>query len=252
MLNINRTMKKIVSVFLCLNTLSSNFILAQVLEDNLAKQLNQNLKIEKIKYQKIEDEFIPKTLNTDLKAQKGNVQLFNDELLQYLDKDLKIQKHKQESIKDPLVEKIDKIKISTKNKQILDLNFDGVKIKVSPQKYHTTRKKLYEGAYIDFILVEDAKIKNKIYKKGELIKARVETLSLNGARGIPADLVVGNFTLDNLILNGQIECRGANRALWVYPLGCTLTCFLFIGLPIFAIRGGHAKLKPSKVYEIEI
>lgn len=245
-------MKKFISVILCLNILSSNFILAQTIEDNLVKQLNQTLKVEKVKYQKIEDEFALKTLSADLDVQKGNVQLFEDELVQQLNKDLEIQKYKQESIVDSLVQKIDKTKISVKNKQTVNLNLEGVKIKVSPKEYYTTRRKLYEGANIDFILVEDAKIGNKIYKKGELIKARVEMLSLNGARGIPADLVIGNFSIGDFVLNGQIERQGANRSLWVYPLGYTFTCMFFIGLPIFAIRGGHVKLKPSKVYEVEI
>ena len=124
---------------------------------------------------------------------------------------------------------------------------------MSSRKYHSTRRKLYEGEYIDFVLVEDAKIENKTYQKGTIIKARVETLSKNGAYGVPADLVIGSFTMpDNVVLNGQITKQGANRSLWVYPTGYLLTPILFIGLPIFAIRGGHVKLRPSKVYEIDI
>ena len=40
--------------------------------------------------------------------------------------------------------------------------------------------------------------------------------------------------------------------IWVYPTGYILMPFFFIGLLIFPIRGGHAKLKPEKVYDIEI
>ena len=110
----------------------------------------------------------------------------------------------------------------------------------------------YLGLF-DFVLVEDVKINNVSFKKGAIIKARVETLSQNAAYGVPADLVVGNFTMpNNFILEGQISRQGANRALWVYPTGYLLTSLFLIGLPIFAIRGGHAKIKPHKVYEIEI
>ena len=114
------------------------------------------------------------------------------------------------------------------------MKYDGDKIKVAPLKYHTTRKDLFEGKIIDFILVEDTRINNKLYKKGTTIKARVETLSQNGAYGVPADLVIGNFTLpDNLTLHGDITQQGANRSLWVYPTGYILTPFFLIGLLIF-------------------
>lgn len=246
-------MKKIISLFLGLNILSLNFAFAQTFKDNLSEQLDKNLKVEKVKLQPIEDELV-NLLNPDLKVEKNKLPYFEDELItKTLDKNLKIQKQETAPIFDSLASQIDKTKIDKEVKKVQNFFETSGYIKVSPKNYYTTKEKLAEGGYIDFILAQDAKIGDKLYKKGALIKARVETLSQNGAYGVPADLVIGNFTMpDNMVLNGQIEKQGANRALWVYPLGYTLTCFFFIGLPIFAIRGGHAKLEPQKVYEIEI
>lgn len=244
-------MKKIISLFLCFSFLPSNFVLGQIFEDNLAEQLNKNLKFEKIKYQPIEDN-LAKNLDKNLKIKKQDkVTYVDDFALKTLDPNLKIKTSKQSPILDSLAEKIDKSMIVVETKRLS--NLDGIKIKVSPAKYYTTRRKLAEGKYIDFVLVEDTKIEKTFYKKGTIIKARVETLSKNGAYGVPADLVIGNFTMpDKLVLNGSIERQGANRSLWVYPTGYLLTPILLIGLPIFAIRGGHAKLSPRKVFQVEI
>ena len=246
-------MKKIIATVLCFNILSLNFAFAQMFSDNLAEQLDKNLKVEKVNYQPIVDNFAQKTLNPNLKIEKTKqIEIKDDLANKTLNQSLKVQITKQETITDNLIKEIDKSKIKAESKKIVS-NFADGKIKVSPLNYHTTRKNLAEGDIIDFILIEDTKIENITYKKGTTIKARIETLSQNGAYGVPADLVVGNFTLPNKkVLNGQIERQGANRALWVYPVGYTLTCFFFIGLPIFTIRGGHVKLKPEKVYEIEI
>lgn len=247
-------MKKAISIFLCLNVLSLNFAFAQVFKDNLAEQLDKNLTIKKIKYQPIEDEFVLKTLKPDLKIEKTTKIYYKDDFAsETLNPNLKIEKKKQSLIVDEAVLKIDKTKLNNKIEKVATFEINDGKIKIAPKNYYTTKNKLAEGDFIDFILVENVKIKNTTYKKGTLIKARIETLSQNGAYGVPADLVVGNFTLpDKKVLNGTIEKQGANRSLWVYPLGYTLTCFFFIGLPIFAIRGGHVQLKPEKVYEIDI
>ena len=248
-------MKKIITLFLCINILSLNFACAEFIADELIKNLDKNLKIQKYKYEKIDDEFANNTLDNNLKIQKANKIYYNDTFVnETLNQNLKIIQLPKEQIEDFLVKTIDESKIiAIDYKKINNANFDAGKIKVSPKKYHTTRRKLKEGAFIDFVLAEDIKIENKTYKKGEIVKARIETLSPNGARGIPADLVIGNFIMpDNLALNGQITKQGANRSLWVYPLGCILTPFALLGVPLFAIRGGHAKLKPRKVYQVEI
>ena len=241
-------MKKTISSFLLLNILLFNYSFASSINDNLVELLDKNSKIEKIKQEPIIDDFALKTLNSNLKVEKQTPVIIVDTLAEKLDKNIKIQKENQRPIIDSFAFSLDK-----SQKENLNTKYDKDKIKVAPLEYYTTRKDLYEGKIIDFILVEDIKINNKLYKKGTLVKARIETLSQNSAYGVPADLVVGNFTLpNNFILHGNITKQGANRAIWVYPLGYTLTCFFLLGLPIFAIRGGHVKLKPEKVYNIEI
>ena len=85
------------------------------------------------------------------------------------------------------------------------------------------------------------------------LSARVELISPNQARGVPADIILGNFMLDNKIpLEGQIKATGANRSLWVYPASYLLSVFFFTGLFIYPIRGGHAKIKPKNIYKLEI
>ena len=224
-------MRKIVSIFLLMNILFANLVFASKITDDLANKLDRNLKIEKVKIQKIEDEFVQSSLNSNLKIEKNKKVYYEDDLLKYIDKT--------------------KLKPIVKNK--IDFNFEEGKIKVSPLKYQTTRVGLYEGGDIDFALAQDTNIKNNFYKKGTIVKARVETLSKNMAYGVPADLVVGNFTLPNgVVLSGQIERQGANRAIWVYPIGYMLTPFFLMGVLLYPIRGGHAKLYPSKIYEVEI
>lgn len=241
-------MKKIIASFLLLNILSFNCSFANVIDDNLVELLDKNLKIQKVKQEPIIDDFVKQSLNPNLKIKNSEKIIITDKLTENLDKNLKIQKESQRPVIDSLA-----LNLNKTDKNSADIKFDGDKIKVAPLHYLTTRKDLFEGKIVDFILVEDIKINNKTYKKGTLIKARVETLSQNGAYGVPADLVVGNFTLpDNFVLHGNITKQGANRAIWVYPTSYLLSFCFGLGLLILPIRGGHVKLKPEKVYNIEI
>lgn len=239
-------MKKLISGFICFNLFAIQNAFTQTLfKDELAEKLDKNLKIEYKKQPIIEDDFALKTLNQNLKIKKAQLNPIEDNLAKNLDSTLKINKTHKSPIEDILVLKLKGEKTNFK--------IEGDKIKIAPLNYYTTKRNLHEGDWVDFILAQDVNFAKMTYKKGTIIKARIETLSQNGAYGVPADLVVGNFTLpNNYILNGTITKQGANRAIWVYPTGYILSFFFFVGLPIFAIRGGHAKLHPEKVYEIEI
>ena len=208
----------------------------------------------------IVDEFANKTLDKNLKIKKErNFQIVDDFANKTLDKNLKIKKAEKINITDDFANRT-----LDKNLTIIKPNYSSImennlnaflqgNIKVSPIEYYTTRKNLIEGQYIDFILVQDVEINKKIYKKGSKIKARVETVTKNGAYGTPADIVIDNFTLeDKTQLNGQINKRGADRSIWVYPSAYLLSFFFGLGLFILPIRGGHAKLLPNKIYEIDI
>lgn len=229
-------MKKFISIFICFNLLILNqgIICAEIIQDNLLKKLDKNLKTETQKQIPIIDDFALKTLNQNLKITKENQEIIEDELVKILLKsDLKNKTIKSKSnIKTTITESFDKVKIS-------------------PTKYLTTRKAQLNNK-IEFILIENIKINDILYKKGEIIEGSIENLSQNGAYGVPADLVVGNFKIGNQILDGTLTRQGANRAIWVYPSAYVLSVFFGLGLFVLPIRGGHAKLKPNKIYEIDI
>ena len=185
------------------------------------------------------DEFASNTLDKNLKIQKSQyVPIVDDFANNTLDKSLKINKSIPVKIEDSLALKINSkdIKFNYYDKnQKFDFSKASVQIaRVRPLKYYTTRKNLKEGQYIDFELTQDVNINNVVYKRGTSVKARVENISPNLAYGVPADLVVDNFVLANKIqLSGQIEKRGANRAIWIYPVAYTTSIFFGLGLSFF-------------------
>lgn len=226
-------MKKLFAAILILNFFSLNvFAIEDVFEDSLVKNLSKDLKIEQVKKQEIKDDFIDRTLDKNLKIQKQVPVVYQDNAIKEL-----AQTH---------------IYITGNKEQKFDFeSLDEQVVKVSPKKYYTTRTNLEEGDLINFVLVQDVTIKNKTYKKGTPVIARVETVSKNGAYGVPSDLVIDNFILNsNVKLTGSIEKKGANRSLWVYPCAYGLSWFFGLGLLFLPIRGGHAKLKPNHTYEL--
>jgi len=245
-------MKKFISIFICFNLLILNqgIICAEIIQDNLLKKLDKNLKTETQKQIPIIDDFALKTLNQNLKITKENQEIIEDELVKNsLRTNAKITKEVHKPIQDNLAISLNE-SLMPKNNTIKAIStFD--KIKISPIKNYTTRKAQLNDK-IEFILMEDIKINNISHKKGEKISANIENLSQNGAYGVPADLVVGNFKIGNQILDGTLTRQGANRAIWVYPSAYVLSVFFGLGLFVLPIRGGHAKLKPNKIYEIDI
>lgn len=131
-------------------------------------------------------------------------------------------------------------------------NMNNVVVKISPVKYFSTKMNVNEGTNIYFRVVEDVKKNNQvIIPKNAIITGRVELISQNNAKGIPADLIVGNFKYKATPLSGNIEKTGSKRYYWVMPAAFVLnTLFFATGYPLWAVRGGHAKLKPKQVYEI--
>ncbi len=116
----------------------------------------------------------------------------------------------------------------------------------------STKSKKAEGEEIQFVTVNDVKIKNKFYPKGSLVDARIETVSMNKAFGVPADLTVSNFKLGDTRLKGEIQKTGANRAYWVWPIGIISLPGLGLGLLTLAVRGGHAKIKTSEKFTLYV
>lgn len=108
----------------------------------------------------------------------------------------------------------------------------------------TTKKNLTEGQKLLFLTTEDVVLSHKkVLPAGSRVFGRVETISKNEMMGIPANLIVGNFKIEympTIELQGSINKQGANRSIWVKPLAPIL----------FAVRGGHAKIKVQDTYEI--
>lgn len=109
-----------------------------------------------------------------------------------------------------------------------------------------------EGDYLEFETQKPITIKNKTYPKGTTVKGRIETISQNRTKGVPADLVIGNFTIDNHELVGEITKTGANRSLWVYPTATIGAGFFGLGALLLLIRGGHAKITPKEKFILHI
>ncbi len=227
-------MKKFITLFILFNFLGLSATYG--VEDFLLKYLDKNLTISKQQYEPIKDNFAQNSLNKNLKIKLQKQNTIKDEFVeQTLPKNLKIQKQNQKNNKE--------------NAGYIEPSI----LKFSPVKYYSTRFNLQEGKYINLILVQDFTYKNKIFKKGTRLKARVENINPNGIYGLPSDLVIGNFTLeDNTKLEGEFTTRGANRSLWVYPTIHTLSMFFGMGYVFIPIRGGHAKLKPQNIYEVEV
>lgn len=248
-------MKKIASVFLCLNLLIFNqaIVCAELFHDALIDKLDKTLKVEKTKQTTIQDDFAYKTLNSNLKVNKIEKSLIIDDFaLRTLNSDLQIKKVSNPIQVDNLAKKLDKNITTDKkveNTKVYNTSFETIKI--SPIKNYTTKNSLL-GDKLDFVLMNDVKINNVLYKKGHQISAKVENISQNGAYGVPSDVVIGNFTIEKQVLDGNITKQGANRSIWVYPTAYILLPFFGVGLFILPIRGGHAKLCSNKVYEIDI
>lgn len=221
-------MKKVIAFFLA-NLLSTIPVFA-IIEDFMLENLNQNLKINKVIYQPIEDELVKQTLDKNLKIQTKHYKPIVDEYLP--------------------TEVLHGLDYYSKNRVFDFENTDSTIVKIKPIRHYSTKNNLEIGKYIDFYLAEDTTLKDKTYKKGTKIKARVENISPNTMGGVPANLIIGNFVLEDININSNIETTGANRALWVYPVGYVGTMFFGVGLLLFLVRGGHAKFTPAKTYEI--
>ena len=131
---------------------------------------------------------------------------------------------------------------SIKTFNFSDLNRIPLKIKIISDV--TTKKNLTEGQKLIFLTTEDAVLSHKkVLAAGSRVIGTIESVSPNGRQGIPANMVVGNFKIEympTIKIEGQIIKQGANRAIWVKPL-----------LPLlFAVKGGHAKIKETETYEV--
>ena len=194
----------------------------------------------------VSDEFVENTLDKSLTIEKKSYTPIKDENIMVSDKKIEVKKRPVE-----YDEIIPAVKInSVKKKIVLYEEDEAKKVNVKIKTPISTKTKIDEGDYIDFETTEDVTINNKFYPKGTPVKARIETISLNQSWGVPADLILENLTVDDIPLSGEIKEIGANRSLWVYPLVYGTSWFFGVGVIFIPIRGGHAKIKPSKIYTL--
>ena len=227
-------MKKILSLFLIFLFSFANASYAIVTDDFVEQTLDKNLKIKEYSPANIDDILITK----DFVLRHKN-EIYESSNSQISDNfvNTSLNKYKNEKL----------VAYIPANFQ----NLQKMSMQLKAKKYLTTRnKKVKEGTIIEFVLAKDIVYNEKLYKKGSTVKARVENISLNQAYGIPAQLEVGNFSINNEKLDTKLSVQGANRALWVVPVGYVGTLFLCLGLFVLPIRGGHAKLSPNKTYNL--
>ena len=240
-------MKKIISILLC----SQMFLLpayCEIQDDFVFATLDKNLRITPKQVVLIQDDFADRTLNQNLKIKQYHAPYIGDTFAENnLHKNVNLRSKVEVVEYLPVVEQT-----AVRVKRTGTLDFAKAQdIKIGIKNNITTQNCADEGSYIEFVTLEDYVINKTTYPKGTTIKARIETVSLNKSMGVPSELIVGNFVIKDVPLQGQIEKTGANRSLWVYPLSYCASLFFGVGILVTAIRGGHAKIKASEVYTVQ-
>lgn len=237
--------KKYLSILLCFNILALPAYCI-ISDDFVEKTLSKKQKITPAQKPIIKDAFVEQTIGTNLKPKPVKKVIITDSFAQN-------NKNKNQYTKpkvDFSEQKVANIKQITQPKIAIVNSENSTPIKIRVKKYISTKQKIDEGEFIEFETLSDVKIKNKMYKAGTTVKARIETISYNKIWGVPSDLIIGNFSLDGKKLTGEISKTGANRSLWLYPTAYITTLFFGLGVFLIPIRGGHAKIKPQQTYNV--
>lgn len=255
-------MKKIILSLICLQLISMPVFSIELLQDSLVEQtLNvKNLKIVRPNSGVIIDSFAEKTLGNISPKQYTNKQIFEDEFVNktILNKQHQLKRQENIAITDDFANAtLKNIPIKAK-KADTKFDFESIKqipIRISITKNITSKSGLKEGQELNFKVLNDVNLENNLkLNKDSIITARLETVSLNQAFGVPADIVIDNFKVTSdkseINLEGSIHKIGANRSLWVYPAATGGMVFFFIGALFIPIRGGHAKINTKNIYEV--
>ena len=239
-------MKKFLAILLC-----SSFIYlpvySAITDEYVNLTLDKNLKIKSSQKVEISDTFVEQTLDKNLKIKpvfyKPPEDIFAENNKNKNILSGKVVDYKEFFPAAPVQKYVKKIVIFD--------NLKAQKIVVKPQKRITTRTKIDEGDYIKFTTVYPFILNGKEYPAGTIVNARVETISKNKSWGVPADLIIGNFSIDEIPLGGEISKVGANRTLWVRPMVISLSLLFFgTGILLIPIRGGHAKINKWQKYTL--
>ena len=136
-------------------------------------------------------------------------------------------------------------------------NFQNVNhlfVKVHSATIISTKMPLNVGDEVVFVVSKNVNHDGKILiKKGEKVSARVETISESGTYGVGADIILGNFKIGDLSLEGEIEKEGFTHSYWVIPVSQAAGFFLpFSNYAFQFIKGGHAKISPKETFELQL
>lgn len=239
-------LKKYLAILISINILTLPAY-CTISDDFVEKTLSNKQNIKVLKQPIIKDTFVEQTIDKNLKHKAVKENIIIDEFAEN-------NKNKNQYTRPNISFYEEKIVISKEltqpRKFMMIDNENLIPIKVRIKNYLSTKQKIDEGDFIEFETITELKVKNKSYPVGTTIKARIETISYNKIWGVPSDLTVGNFSIDNTPLKGEINKTGANRSLWLYPT-IYLTGFFFgIGFLLIPIRGGHAKIRPQQVFTV--
>lgn len=128
-----------------------------------------------------------------------------------------------------------------------------IKLKIS-ENINTKNDGVYDEMPLTFFVKENVKYNGRtIAKKGDVVKARVETYMDRGMNGIPAVIIVDNFALKGISpkkVKGTYITRGLNLSLLVFPLKWALTPIPGVGSLTNLILGGNAKISTRKTVTI--
>ena len=252
----NSVFNKVFSiVFILIFTANSN---ALAFADSLSEKAPMTGTITKDAYvnqEKITDEFA-KNISVKEYMPKAEMPIFKDSLVtsdfvkEYADEKYQTNIEIKDIFASEKLKKYEDVVYRENHFNYLKDNFKAVKIK---SKTNLSTKNLAgEGQIVEFYIAENVKVNGKIVlKKGTPLRGRVETISQNDIKGVPADLIVGSFQTNDIVFVGQISKTGANRFYWVIPVSY-VTGFLVVGMGylIDLIRGGHAKINKKEVFEI--
>lgn len=138
-----------------------------------------------------------------------------------------------------------------------EYNYESLRkipVKLVAEERIRNEKEIYEGQKIKFRATKNTIYKgNVVVQRGQIVEATVKTIIPAGMNGIPASIILGDFTAGKIPpsqLVDTYEIVGQDRSLLVFPLKWALTILPPTGSLTNLIMGGHAKMKIGKIITI--
>lgn len=242
-------MKNFLIILLCVNFLSLP-ALSMITDTFVESTLEPTLVIKKQIRHKEADSLVEENLDKNLVIKSFTASHFDDVLVNNLPAKSILPTNKTVNITDDFLPQISNTNSKKYHLKKHTISENNLKIVIRVKNELSTKQRPEEGDFVEFETVSDIKVNNKIYPKGTKVIGRVETVSMNTSMGVPADIVIGSFKMNNLSLAGEIKKIGANRSLWVYPAVYAGCMFFGAGILLAPIRGGHAQLKAEELYTL--